>query len=190
MTLFTLFYVSLCIVLSIGSRDLTLAGEQLKSFPAPMSAELKTRSDHWLGRGETVFLQLSQRLTLPDRPLERSDVQWFVAHNRGLRSVFTTQFEAAWLKATEMTSEHESRLARHPSEAMTTEPHTRRQRMVQKRAPLRPVLRREIDQKRLADRLESMYVWEDLGDLPRNYRELKSKIKNIDTASDQSTSFA
>lgn len=114
---------------------------------------------------------------LPDRALQSSDAQWFIAQvNHALKSLYVAQSKAAWLNATDITEEHGRQLASRTSETMAylsaviplaarfdeinTDPITRRQLTLLKRSTTLPAPSDDEKRTRLATiaaQLESMY---------------------------------
>lgn len=163
---FLSFFISLSFCLQLG---------QVRATPTTVLQENDQSIS--VDRGDPAPSELIQIPILPDRALESADAQWFIAQvNRGLRAVFVAQFEAAWLNATDITKEHESRLAARTSETMAylstviplaarfdeikTDQHTRRQLTLLKRAtslpaPINPSRRERLAE--IAAKLEGMY---------------------------------
>ena len=131
----------------------------------------------WVDRGLPAPTDLREVPKIPDRTLQSSDAQWFIAQvNRSLRAVFVAQYEAAWLNATDITEAHEKRLTARSAEAMAylseviplatrfdrvkTDSVTRRQLTLLKRSTTLPAPQDEKKRRRLAAisaQLEGMY---------------------------------
>lgn len=155
---------------------------------------------------------------IPSRQLESADAQWFIAQvNRGLRAVWVASSEAAWRNSTDITPEHERALAERSAESMAylgaviplaarfndveTDPITRRQLTILKRATALPAPKDDAGRERLAtlaSKLEGMYAkgkvcrdetCRDLGELTRviqtsrNHEELLTAWEDWRTVS-------
>ena len=164
----------------------------------------KERDFTSIDRGDPANPHLLQIPEIPQKTLESSDAQWFIAQiNRGLRAAYEAQFEAAWLNATNITNDNEKKLSQRTSEAMAylsqiiplathfdqvlTDNITRRQLDLLKRATVLPAPQESSKRKklaRLAAKLEGMYGSGKYCDEMENCRDLEDLEQVIRESTD------